>query len=81
MLLAHAALDAVDRLGKWWGAFRGVPPLAIWPVLIAAVLCTHTGVLIAPLLIGGLVIAYGARSPAWGSPWPPGCPGWGRPSA
>ena len=47
-------------LGKWWGAFRGVPPLTLWPVLIASALSTHTGYALGPLLIGGLVVAYGA---------------------
>jgi ABC-type transport system involved in multi-copper enzyme maturation permease subunit len=47
-------------LGKWWGAFRGVPPLAVLPVLIAATLATHTGFALGPVLIGGLVLAYGA---------------------
>ncbi|APW58661.1 ABC transporter permease [Paludisphaera borealis] len=47
-------------LGKWWAAFRGVPPLAMWPVLIAGALATHTGFPLAPALIGGLVLAYGA---------------------
>lgn len=45
-------------MGKWWGAFRGVPPLIIWPVLIAAALTTNNG--FAPILIGGLILAYGA---------------------
>jgi len=47
-------------LGKWWGAFRGVPPLAVLPVLIAAALARHTGFALGPVLIGGLVVAYGA---------------------
>ena len=47
-------------LGKWWGAFRGVPPLTALPVLIAAALATHTGFALGPVLIGGLVVAYGA---------------------
>jgi len=47
-------------LGKWWGAFRGVPPLAILPVLIASALATRTGFALGPVLIGGLVVAYGA---------------------
>src|SRR5262245_6551293 len=47
-------------LGKWWGAFRGVPPLTALPVLIAAALATHTGFALGPALIGGLVVAYGA---------------------
>jgi ABC-type transport system involved in multi-copper enzyme maturation permease subunit len=47
-------------LGKWWGAFRGVPPLTVLPVLIAAALATHTGFALGPALICGLVVAYGA---------------------
>ena len=46
--------------GKWWGAFRGVPPLPVLPVLIAAALATHTGFALGPVLIGGLILAYGA---------------------
>lgn len=47
-------------LGKWWGAFRGVPPLTVLPVLICSALVTHTGFVLGPFLIGGLVVAYGA---------------------
>jgi ABC-type transport system involved in multi-copper enzyme maturation permease subunit len=47
-------------LGKWWGAFRGVPRLAVWPVLLAAALASRTGFALGPALIGGLVLAYGA---------------------
>ena len=47
-------------LGKWWGAFRGVIPLTLLPVLIAGALATHTGFGLGPALIGGLVLAYGA---------------------
>jgi hypothetical protein len=32
----------------------------VWPVLIAAALATHTGFALGPMLIGGLVVAYGA---------------------
>ncbi|WP_165225424.1 ABC transporter permease [Aquisphaera insulae] len=47
-------------LGKWCGGFRGVPPLAVLPTLIAAAHATHTGFVLAPVLIGGLILAYGA---------------------
>lgn len=47
-------------MGKWWGAFRGVPPLAVLPVLIASALATRTGFFPGPMLIGGLIVAYGA---------------------
>ena len=42
------------------GRFRGVPPLTVLPVLIAAALSTHTGFALGPALIGGLILAYGA---------------------
>jgi hypothetical protein len=47
-------------LGKWWGSFRGVPPLAIGPVLIASALATRSGFAPGPVLIGALIVAYGA---------------------
>src|SRR5262249_34776891 len=60
VLLAPPLSTRSIVLGKWWGAFRGVPPLAVLPVLIAGALATHTEFALGPLLIGGLVIAYGA---------------------
>lgn len=47
-------------LGKWWGAFRGVPPLTVLPMLIAAAMTSRNGFVLGPVLIGGLVVAYGA---------------------
>ncbi|MHC5542973.1 ABC transporter permease, partial [Singulisphaera rosea] len=47
-------------LAKWWGAFSRVPPLVVLPVLISGSLATRSGVIFAPFLIGGLVLAYGA---------------------
>src|SRR4029077_19049457 len=61
-------------LSKWLGAFRGVPPLTVLPVLIAAALATHTGFALGPALIGGLVVAYGAAITRLGlapDTWPP----------
>src|SRR5262249_31772979 len=60
VLLATPLSTRSIVLGKWWGAFRGVPPLAVLPVLIAAALATHTGFALGPARIGGLVVAYGA---------------------
>ena len=60
VLLATPLSTRSIVLGKWWGAFRGVPPLTVLPVLIAAALATHTGFALGPALIGGLVVAYGA---------------------
>jgi ABC-type transport system involved in multi-copper enzyme maturation permease subunit len=60
VLLATPLSTRSIVLGKWWGAFRGVPPLAVLPALIAAALATHTGFALGPVLIGGLVVAFGA---------------------
>jgi ABC-type transport system involved in multi-copper enzyme maturation permease subunit len=60
VLLATPLSTRSIVLGKWRGAFRGVAPLTVLPVLIAAALATHTGFALAPVLIGGLVVAYGA---------------------
>ncbi len=60
VLLATPLSTRSIVLGKWWAAFRGVPPLAVLPVLIAAAMVTHTGFALAPMLIGGLILAYGA---------------------
>ena len=60
VLLATPLSTRSIVLGKWWGAFRGVPPLTVLPVLIAAALATHTGFALGPALIGGLIVAYGA---------------------
>ena len=43
VLLATPLSTRSIVLGKWWGAFRGVPPLLVLPVLIAAALASHTG--------------------------------------
>ena len=60
VLLATPLSTRSIVLGKWWSASRGIPLLAVLPVLIAAALATHTGFALGPALIGGLVIAYGA---------------------
>jgi ABC-type transport system involved in multi-copper enzyme maturation permease subunit len=60
VLLATPLSTRSIVLGKWWGAFRSVPPLMVLPVLIAAALATYTGFALGPVLIGGLVVAYGA---------------------
>ncbi len=60
VLLATPLSTRSIVLGKWRGAFRGVWPLAAVPVLVASALATHTRFAPGPVLIGGLVVAYGA---------------------
>jgi ABC-type transport system involved in multi-copper enzyme maturation permease subunit len=60
VLLATPLSTRSIVLGKWWGAFRGVAPLVVLPVFIASALATHTGFVLGPALIGGLIVAYGA---------------------
>jgi ABC-type transport system involved in multi-copper enzyme maturation permease subunit len=45
--------------GKWWGAFREVPRLAVLPTLVAAALACRNGRWGAVFVIAGLVLAYG----------------------
>jgi ABC-type transport system involved in multi-copper enzyme maturation permease subunit len=46
--------------GKWWGAFRGVPPLLILPVAVATALAFFTGRFWGVALMAALILAYGA---------------------
>lgn len=46
--------------GKWWGAYRKVPLLAVLPTLLAVVI-TRPGILwFGSVLVLGLILAYGA---------------------
>jgi ABC-type Na+ efflux pump permease subunit len=46
--------------GKWWGTFRAVPRLAALPLSAAAVLALYSGRWGHVLLLGLLILAYGA---------------------
>lgn len=46
--------------GKWWGAFRAVPPLLILPVVLTTALSFHTGHYWGVALMAALILAYGA---------------------
>jgi len=46
--------------GKWWGAFRLVPHVLVWPALITSFLVVNGGSWIHYLLLLGLILAYGA---------------------
>lgn len=46
--------------GKWWGAFRAVPPLLILPAAVAVALSSRTGRLWGVAPMAGLILAYGA---------------------
>ncbi len=60
VLLATPMSTRSIVLAKWLAAYRGVPALAVLPVLIAGGASSNTGYLPGPFLIGGLVLAYGA---------------------
>jgi ABC-type transport system involved in multi-copper enzyme maturation permease subunit len=47
-------------VGKWWGAFRQVPFLLIWPALTTSFLAMGSGRWIQYALLLGLIAAYGA---------------------
>jgi ABC-type transport system involved in multi-copper enzyme maturation permease subunit len=59
VLLATPLSTAEIVWGKWWGAYRGIPPLAILPGLIACMSCLEDRWVGVPLVLG-LVFAYGA---------------------
>jgi len=46
--------------GKWWGAFRLVPHVLVWPALMTSFLVVDGGSWICYLLLLGLILAYGA---------------------
>jgi ABC-type transport system involved in multi-copper enzyme maturation permease subunit len=46
--------------GKWWGSFRGVFRVAIWPAATAAFLAYDSGYWNGYILLLGLVLAHGA---------------------
>ena len=47
-------------VGKWWGAFRLVPHVLVWPALMTGFLVVDGGSWIHYLLLLGLIVAYGA---------------------
>jgi len=47
-------------VGKWWGAFRQVPFLLIWPALTTIFLAVVSGQWLQYILLLGLIAAYGA---------------------
>lgn len=53
--------------GKWWGAFRYVPRLAAWPVVITSVFVLfRPSVFLVPVLMLGLILAQGALATSIG---------------
>ena len=46
--------------GKWWGAFRSVPPLLILPVAVGIALSLSTGHWWGVAVLAALILAYGA---------------------
>jgi len=46
--------------GKWWGAFRLVPHMLVWPALMTSFLVWDGGSWIRYLLLLGLILAYSA---------------------
>jgi len=60
LLLASPLSTRSIVLGKWWGAFRAVPLLAVLPGLVTACHAVPNKQGFAVLLVIGLVLAYGA---------------------
>jgi ABC-type transport system involved in multi-copper enzyme maturation permease subunit len=66
VLLASPLSTASIVWGKWCGAFRAVPRLAVLPVLVAAVLAQRNGAWRGVLLLAVLIVAYGAAVASFG---------------
>jgi ABC-type transport system involved in multi-copper enzyme maturation permease subunit len=66
VLLATPLSTASIVCGKWAGAFRAVPCLAVLPVLVAAVLAQRNGQWLGVLLLAVLVVAYGTAVASFG---------------
>jgi ABC-type Na+ efflux pump permease subunit len=47
-------------VGKWWGAFRLMPHVLLWPALTTSFLVVDSGRWIRYLLLIGLITVYGA---------------------
>ena len=67
--------------GKWWGAFRAVPPLLVLPVVVAIALSFHTGRFWGAALIAALILAYGAAITSLGLAMATWVPRMGRAAA
>jgi ABC-type transport system involved in multi-copper enzyme maturation permease subunit len=65
LLLATPLETRTIVWGKWWGAYRPVLLLAVWPALVAAVACDG-GHPAAAILLACLVLAYGAAITSMG---------------
>jgi ABC-type transport system involved in multi-copper enzyme maturation permease subunit len=46
--------------GKWWGGFRRVGSVAIWPAMTTFPLALHSGYWVPYVVLLGMVLAYGA---------------------
>src|SRR5262249_16822121 len=54
--------------GKWWGSFRRVLNVAIWPAATTALLAYDSGYWIGCLLLFALAVAHGAAISSLGLP-------------
>ena len=60
VLLTTPLPTATIVLGKWWGAFRIVPLLAVLPFWVAAAVSVSTEHFLGPFLVSAITLAYGA---------------------
>ena len=60
VLLSTSMPTRLILAGKWWGSFRRIVGVAIWPAATTAFLAHDSGYWIGALLLPGLVLAYGA---------------------
>ena len=59
-LLSTTLTNRSILAGKWWGSFRHVRQIAIWPAILTGVLAAQSGNWIDWIGFAGLILAYGA---------------------
>lgn len=52
--------------GKWWGAFRAVPPLLVLPAVMTILLSAYSGHFGGVALIAAMILSYGAAMTSLG---------------
>ena len=72
VLLSTPMLTRSILAGKWWGSFRPVLNVVIWPAATSPVLLAEGGSWMSYLALLGLVLAFGAAIASLGLRWRPG---------
>jgi ABC-type transport system involved in multi-copper enzyme maturation permease subunit len=60
VLLATPLPSRSILAGKWWGTFRQIADVLVWPAIVTGLLMAQSGRWISYLLLIGLILGYGA---------------------